>query len=83
MFKDEGADLPFTPPMKDNRYIVPNGIRPVMVRTGIEVSVFLQDLPCIPSAIQVYLVHNYESSVMFFCICICVSFNKRLKQMSL
>jgi len=37
LFLDEGADLPFTPPMKDNRYIVPNGIRPVMVRTGIEI----------------------------------------------
>ena len=29
--------------MKDNRYIVPNGIRPVMVRTGIEVSRFPKD----------------------------------------
>ncbi|XP_047127416.1 myoferlin isoform X1 [Hydra vulgaris] len=37
IFLDEGADLPFPPPMKDNRYIVPSGIRPVMVRTGIEI----------------------------------------------
>ncbi|XP_057307144.1 myoferlin-like [Hydractinia symbiolongicarpus] len=37
LFLDEGADLPFPPPMKDNRYIVPNGIRPVMVRTGVEI----------------------------------------------
>jgi len=37
LFLDEGADLPFPPPMKENRFIVPNGIRPVLVRTGIEI----------------------------------------------
>ena len=36
-FQDEGADLPFAPPMKGNLYLVPNGIRPVMQRTAIEV----------------------------------------------
>ncbi|KAH9524694.1 hypothetical protein Btru_027538 [Bulinus truncatus] len=30
-------DLPFMPPKKGNIFIVPNGIRPVMQRTGIEV----------------------------------------------
>ncbi len=44
MFQDEGADLPFTPPKKDDRFIVPNGIRPVMVRTGIEVSDEIRNL---------------------------------------
>ncbi|XP_068709292.1 myoferlin-like isoform X2 [Montipora foliosa] len=37
LFLDEGADLPFAPPMKGNLYLVPNGIRPVMQRTAIEV----------------------------------------------
>ncbi|XP_059157039.1 myoferlin-like isoform X3 [Physella acuta] len=32
-----GKDLPFLPPKRGNIYIVPNGIRPVMQRTGIEV----------------------------------------------
>lgn len=36
LYLDEGADLPLPPPMKENRYIVPNGIRPVLVRTGVE-----------------------------------------------
>ncbi|EDO36863.1 predicted protein, partial [Nematostella vectensis] len=34
---DEGTDLPFAPPMKGNLFLVPNGIRPVMQRTAIEV----------------------------------------------
>ncbi|EDV22852.1 uncharacterized protein TRIADDRAFT_28445, partial [Trichoplax adhaerens] len=34
---DEGADLPFAPTKKDNVYIVPPGIRPVLRRTAIEV----------------------------------------------
>lgn len=33
----EGADLPFAPPMKGPLFLVPNGIRPVMQRTAIEV----------------------------------------------
>ncbi|XP_065071964.1 myoferlin-like isoform X2 [Rhopilema esculentum] len=37
LFLDEGADMPFSPPKTDDRFIVPNGIRPVMVRTGIEI----------------------------------------------
>lgn len=37
LFLDEGADLPFAPPMKGSLYLVPNGIRPVMQRTAIEV----------------------------------------------
>ncbi|XP_064630282.1 myoferlin-like isoform X1 [Lineus longissimus] len=32
-----GKDLPFHPPKRGNLYLVPNGIRPVMQRTGIEV----------------------------------------------
>lgn len=36
-FQDEGADLPFAPPMKGNLFLVPNGIRPAMQRTAIEV----------------------------------------------
>ncbi|KAK3589425.1 hypothetical protein CHS0354_020754 [Potamilus streckersoni] len=32
-----GKDLPFLPPKKGNLFQVPNGIRPVMQRTGIEV----------------------------------------------
>lgn len=35
--QDEGADLPFAPPMKGSLFLVPNGIRPVMQRTAIEV----------------------------------------------
>ncbi|XP_055863087.1 myoferlin-like isoform X4 [Biomphalaria glabrata] len=35
--KASSKDLPFLPPKKGNIYIVPNGIRPVMQRTGIEV----------------------------------------------
>ena len=35
--QDEGADLPFAPPMKGPLFLVPNGIRPVMQRTAIEV----------------------------------------------
>lgn len=37
LFLDEGADLPFAPPMKGSLFLVPNGIRPVMQRTAIEV----------------------------------------------
>ncbi|PIK51348.1 dysferlin [Apostichopus japonicus] len=33
----EKSDLPFMPPMKKELYIVPNGIRPVLQRTGVEV----------------------------------------------
>lgn len=32
-----GGDLPFLPPKKGNLFLVPNGIRPVMQRTGVEV----------------------------------------------
>ncbi|XP_033757648.1 myoferlin-like isoform X3 [Pecten maximus] len=31
------GDLPFLPPKKGNLFLVPNGIRPVMQRTGVEV----------------------------------------------
>ena len=40
VFQDEGNDLPYFPPTKENRpslYIVPSGIRPAMQRTAIEV----------------------------------------------
>lgn len=33
-----GEDLPFAPPKRGEHYIVPTGIRPIMRRTGIEVS---------------------------------------------
>lgn len=33
-----GEDLPFAPPKKNDLYIVPTGIRPIMRRTAIEVS---------------------------------------------
>ena len=36
--QDEGADLPFAPPMKGDLYLVPNGVRPVMQRTAVEVT---------------------------------------------
>ncbi|XP_038071057.1 myoferlin-like isoform X3 [Patiria miniata] len=32
----ETSDLPFMPPMRGDLYLVPNGIRPVMQRTGVE-----------------------------------------------
>jgi hypothetical protein len=32
-----GKDLPFHPPKRGNLFLVPNGIRPVMQRTAIEV----------------------------------------------
>ena len=32
-----GKDLPFLPPKRGSLFIVPNGIRPIMQRTGIEV----------------------------------------------
>ena len=32
-----GKDLPFMPPKRGNLFLVPNGIRPVLQRTGIEV----------------------------------------------
>ncbi|XP_071507429.1 myoferlin-like [Diadema antillarum] len=31
------SDLPFMPPMKQNRYVVPSGIRPVMQHTAVEI----------------------------------------------
>ncbi|XP_073239418.1 myoferlin-like [Porites lutea] len=40
LFLDEGNDLPYFPPTKENRpslHIVPSGIRPAMQRTAIEV----------------------------------------------
>nr|KAG5693813.1 hypothetical protein BaRGS_004421 [Batillaria attramentaria] len=37
LFMLTGKDLPFLPPKRNNLYLVPNGIRPVMQRTGIEV----------------------------------------------
>ncbi|CAG2195234.1 MYOF [Mytilus edulis] len=37
LFLLNGADLPFLPPKKGSLFLVPNGIRPVMQRTGIEV----------------------------------------------
>jgi len=37
VFQLGGNDLPFLPPKKGSLYLVPNGIRPVMQRTGIEV----------------------------------------------
>ena len=37
LFLLSGADLPFLPPKKGQLFLVPNGIRPVMQRTGIEV----------------------------------------------
>ncbi|KAL5022080.1 hypothetical protein ScPMuIL_001235 [Solemya velum] len=37
IFMMNGADLPFLPPKKGELFLVPNGIRPVMQRTGIEV----------------------------------------------
>jgi hypothetical protein len=33
-----GSDLPFLPPKKGDLFLVPNGIRPVMQRTAIEVN---------------------------------------------
>ncbi|KAJ8025764.1 Dysferlin [Holothuria leucospilota] len=33
----EKSDLPFMPPMRGDLYIVPNGIRPVLQRTGVEI----------------------------------------------
>lgn len=35
-----GEDLPFAPPKKNDLYIVPTGIRPIMRRTAVEVSYF-------------------------------------------
>ncbi|XP_067657682.1 myoferlin-like isoform X1 [Haliotis asinina] len=37
LFLMTGKDLPFLPPKRGSLYLVPNGIRPVMQRTGIEV----------------------------------------------
>ncbi|XP_060557298.1 dysferlin-like isoform X3 [Ruditapes philippinarum] len=37
LFQMNGKDLPFMPPKRGNLFTVPNGIRPVMQRTGIEV----------------------------------------------
>ena len=37
-----GRDLPYLPPMRGSLYMVPNGIRPIMQRTAIEVGVQLQ-----------------------------------------
>ncbi|XP_046851260.1 myoferlin-like isoform X2 [Xenia sp. Carnegie-2017] len=37
LFLDEGAELPFAPPMRGDFYLVPNGVRPVLIRHGIEV----------------------------------------------
>ncbi|XP_025096654.1 myoferlin-like isoform X4 [Pomacea canaliculata] len=37
LFMLTGKDLPFLPPKRGSLYLVPNGIRPVMQRTGIEV----------------------------------------------
>ena len=35
LFLDEGENLPFMPPMKDDVYLVPNGIRPVLHRNEV------------------------------------------------
>ena len=37
-FQDEGADLPFAPPLRNELYLVPSGVRPVLQRTAIEVN---------------------------------------------
>lgn len=37
LFLDEGAELPFAPPMRNELYLVPNGVRPVLQRTAVEV----------------------------------------------
>ncbi|XP_071949270.1 myoferlin-like isoform X3 [Antedon mediterranea] len=37
LFLAENTDLPFMPPMRGQLYLVPNGIRPVMQRTGVEI----------------------------------------------
>lgn len=37
-YQDEGADLPFAPPLRNELYLVPSGVRPVLQRTAIEVS---------------------------------------------
>lgn len=37
-FQKNHSDLPFLPPMKKDRYVVPSGIRPVMQRTVVEVN---------------------------------------------
>ncbi|XP_028412829.1 myoferlin-like isoform X1 [Dendronephthya gigantea] len=37
LFLDEGADLPFAPPLRNELYLVPSGVRPVLQRTAIEV----------------------------------------------
>ncbi|XP_076439100.1 myoferlin-like [Babylonia areolata] len=37
LFRLTGKDLPFLPPKRGNVFMVPNGVRPVMQRTGIEV----------------------------------------------
>lgn len=41
-FQDEGADLPFSPPLRNELYLVPSGVRPVMQRTAIEVRLTLR-----------------------------------------
>jgi hypothetical protein len=33
----DGKELPFVPPKRGKLYMVPNGIRPQLIRTGIEV----------------------------------------------
>ena len=37
IFQMNGKDLPFMPPKRGDLFSVPNGIRPVMQRTAIEV----------------------------------------------
>ncbi|XP_033126409.1 myoferlin-like isoform X5 [Anneissia japonica] len=37
LFLADNTDLPFMPPMRGQLYLVPNGIRPVMQRTGVEI----------------------------------------------
>lgn len=42
--QDEGSDLPFAPPLRNDLYLVPGGLRPVLQRTAIEVRMNKLDL---------------------------------------
>lgn len=62
-----GKDLPFAPPKRGALYLVPNGIRPVMQRTAIEVSDSLAQNSLIVGVIfkTMFIQENYKVTVIF------------------
>ena len=42
ILQDEGAELPFTPPMRGELFVVRSGVRPKLQRSAVEVRILKQ-----------------------------------------